>query len=91
MTQQELIKLVQDAPGSMYTREDVINLLNKVEVQAPATEVTISEKVMEKIIEEVVDVLERMDWDSLATKELDRKSTRLNSSHSSVSRMPSSA
>jgi len=67
MTPTELIKLVQDAPGSMYTREDVINLLNKVEV--PATNATISDEVMEQIIEEVVDVLEGVHWDDLVQKE----------------------
>jgi len=67
MTPTELIKLVQDAPGSMYTREDVINLLNKVE--APTANATISDEVMEQIIEEVVDVLEGVDWDDLASKE----------------------
>ncbi len=67
MTPTELIKLVQDAPGSMYTREDVINLLNKVE--APTANTTISDEVMEQIIEEVVDVLEGVHWDDLAQKE----------------------
>ena len=69
MTPTELIKLVQDAPGSMYTREDVINLLNKVEVQAPATEVTLSDEVMEKIIEEVSYVLDTLCWDDVVEKE----------------------
>ena len=67
MTPTELIKLVQDAPGSMYTREDVINLLNKVE--APTANATISDEVMEQIIEEVVDVLEGVHWDDLVQKE----------------------
>jgi len=67
MTPTELIKLVQDAPGSMYTREDVINLLNKVE--APTANATISDEVMEKIVEEVVDVLEGVHWDDLVQKE----------------------
>lgn len=66
MTPTELIKLVQDAPGSMYTREDVINLLNKVQT---ATNATISDEVMEQIIEEVVDVLEGVHWDDLVQKE----------------------
>ena len=65
MTPTELIKLVQDAPGSMYTREDVINLLNKVE----APNATISDEVMGKIIGEVMDVLELTNWDDLVQKE----------------------
>ena len=69
MTPTELIKLVQDAPGSMYTREDVINLLNKVEVQAPATNATISDEVMEKIVEEVSYVLDTLFWEDVVEKE----------------------
>jgi len=61
MTPTELIKLVQDAPGSMYTREDVINLLNKVE--APTANATISDEVMEKIVEEVSYVLDTLCWE----------------------------
>ena len=67
MTPTELIKLVQDAPGSMYTREDVINLLNKVE--APATNATISDEVMEKIVEEVSYVLDTLCWEDVVEKE----------------------
>jgi len=69
MTPTELIKLVQDAPGSMYTREDVINLLNRVEVQAPTTNVTISDEVMEKIVEEVTYVLDTLCWEDVIEKE----------------------
>jgi len=67
MTPTELIKLVQDAPGSMYTREDVVNLLNKVEV--PATNATISDEVMEKIVEEVSYVLDTLCWEDVVEKE----------------------
>ena len=67
MTPTELVKLVQDAPGSMYTREDVINLLNKVE--APTANATISDEVMGKIIGEVMDVLELTNWDDHVEKE----------------------
>jgi len=67
MTPTELIKLVQDAPGSMYTREDVINLLNKVE--APTANATISDEVMEKIVEEVSYVLDTLCWEDVIEKE----------------------
>jgi hypothetical protein len=67
MTPTELIKLVQDAPGSMYTREDVINLLNKVE--APTANATISDEVMEKIVEEVSYVLDTLCWEDVVEKE----------------------
>ena len=66
MTPTELIKLVQDAPGSLYTREDVINLLNRVE--APAS-TPLSEKAMELIIEEVTCVLDNLYWEDVIEKE----------------------
>ena len=66
MTPTELIKLVQDAPGSLYTREDVINLLNRVE--APAL-TPLSEKAMELIIEEVSSVLDNLYWEDVVEKE----------------------
>jgi len=66
MTPTELIKLVQDAPGSLYTREDVINLLNRVE--APAS-TPLSEKAMELIIEEVSSVLDNLYWEDVVEKE----------------------
>ena len=37
------------------------------------------------------DMIDNFDWAWHQEKELDRKSTRLNSSHTTVSRMPSSA
>jgi hypothetical protein len=66
MTPTELIKLVQDAPGSLYTREDVISLLNRVEAPAPAP---LSEKAMELIIEEVSSVLDDLCWEDVVEKE----------------------
>jgi hypothetical protein len=38
-TIQETVASVQNAPGSMYTREDVISLLNKIEVTESVTKI----------------------------------------------------
>ena len=45
----------------------------------------------ETALQEELNALAALDLNSAATKILDRKSTRLNSSHTDISRMPSSA
>ena len=53
--------------------------------------VTKKEKTEEKLVSGLHCEPETVKEEMQATKELDRKSTRLNSSHSTSSRMPSSA
>lgn len=50
-TIQETVASVQNAPGSMYTREDVISLLNKIQVP------TASAKIDQQVIKDLFDAI----------------------------------
>ena len=59
MTQtiQDAVASVQNAPGSMYTREDVISLLNRLEVQDAPKIVPLTDFQIEHLINTVKDAI----------------------------------
>jgi len=56
MTIAETVASVQNAPGSMYTREDVISLLNRIEV--PLTSSSLDEEQVRELIKKVIKTIE---------------------------------
>jgi hypothetical protein len=56
MTIAETVASVQNAPGSMYTREDVISLLNRIEM--PSAPGSLDEKQIRELINKVVKTIE---------------------------------
>lgn len=60
MTIQEIQTLVQQAPGSIYTREDVISLLNRITFPEPS-KVTVGKGDLEALCEIVRNELENID------------------------------
>ena len=56
MTIAETVASVQNAPGSMYTREDVISLLNQIEM--PSASGSLNEKQIRELINKVVETIE---------------------------------
>jgi hypothetical protein len=71
MTIQEIQTLVQQAPGSMYTREDVISLLNRITFPEakPQGEVDVDQLI--KILEKSMDSLANRRLDSYLDKSFD--------------------
>ena len=74
MTIQEIQTLVQQAPGSMYTREDVISLLNRITFPEakPQGEVNIDHLI--EILEESMDNLAARRLDAYLDKTFDTSS-----------------
>lgn len=60
MTIQEIQTLVQQAPGSIYTREDVISLLNRITFPEPS-KVAVDKGDLEALCEIVRNELENID------------------------------
>ena len=57
----ETVAAVQTAPGSMYTREDVLALLTGIQIPEPSEQVTsgLTKKQIAQLIEEVADCVEK--------------------------------
>jgi len=74
MTIQEIQTLVQQAPGSMYTREDVISLLNRITFPEakPQGEVNIDHLI--EILEESMENLAARRLDAYLDKTFDTSS-----------------
>jgi len=64
---QEAVASVQNAPGSMYTREDVISLLNKLEVPSEGGSITAKqiEDLAARIAECIEENVEGLDSDAI--------------------------
>lgn len=72
MTIEQTVAAVQNAPGSMYTREDVISLLNKLEIPKATSGVltqTQIEELCHKIFDHVKENAENLDSDDVCDKE----------------------
>ena len=55
---QETVASVQNAPGSMYTREDVISLLNKIEVTESVTKINpLTQFQIESLCDKITDAI----------------------------------
>ena len=78
MTKNQTIELLKNQMPSFYSLEQVIDIVNGIE----ETNFKISAEAIEGLVRRVKDQLQ---------ENVDRKSTRLNSSHEWISRMPSSA
>ena len=74
MTIQEIQTLVQQAPGSMYTREDVISLLNRITFPEakPQGEINIDHLI--EILEESMENLAGRRLDAYLAKDFDTSS-----------------
>jgi hypothetical protein len=68
-TIQETVASVQNAPGSMYTREDVISLLNKISIPEPSEQVANGltrdqiEELCKRVVAQVKENAENLDND----------------------------
>ena len=76
---------------SQLAREDRLSVIEGISIEAPKTKL-LAQKLKGMGLDSVLVITDHLDENlMLASRNLDRKSTRLNSSHVSESRMPSSA
>lgn len=80
---QEAVASVQNAPGSMYTREDVISLLHRLDIQTPKSNGKLSQDQINELCRLIVAQVKE-NAENLDTDAIDRDSAEMSMGYSNT-------
>ena len=80
---QEAVASVQNAPGSMYTREDVISLLHRLDIQTPKGNGKLSQDQINELCRQIVAQVKE-NAENLDTDAIDRDSAEMSMGYSNT-------
>lgn len=83
MTIEQTVAAVKNAPGSMYTREDVISLLSKLDVATTSESVGLSAAQMKGLIEAIVEKVEE-NCEDLSSDYVDQSSATFSLNYNEI-------